>query len=112
MIVAGQTENLESVFNASVLKRFVQALDVPWRDFAGMGSSVPLVLSRKMGVQVRVIQQRPITDYEIFPIGEQSREISGLHGTNCHSKVCVWFKGLRCVDSVRGCRCFAVFFLT
>lgn len=65
MIVAGQTENLESIFNASVLKRFEKALDVPWQDFfffAGMGSSVPLVLRRKnkkkkkMGVQVQVIQ--------------------------------------------------------
>lgn len=56
MIVAGQMENLESIFNASVLKRFVKALDIPWPDFAGIGSSVPLVLSRKMGVQVQVIQ--------------------------------------------------------
>lgn len=24
----------------------------------------------------------------------------------------VWFKGLRCVDGVCGCRCFAIFFLT
>lgn len=48
MIVAGQTENLESIFNASVLKRFEKALDVPWQDFyAGIGSSVPLVLRRK-----------------------------------------------------------------
>lgn len=53
MIVAGQMENLESFSNASVLKRFVKALDVPWQDF---GSSVPLVLHRKMGVQVQVIQ--------------------------------------------------------
>lgn len=33
MIVAGQTENLKSIFNASVLKRFAKALDVPWQDF-------------------------------------------------------------------------------
>lgn len=56
MIVAGQTENLGSIFNASVLKRFVKALDVPWQDFAGIGSSVPLVLKRKMGVQAQDIQ--------------------------------------------------------
>lgn len=55
MIVAGQTENLESIFNASVLKRFAKALDVPWQDFTGIGSSVPLVLRTKMGVQVQVI---------------------------------------------------------
>lgn len=106
MIVAGQTENLQSIFNASVFKRSVKALDVPWQDFDGMGSSVPLVLSRKMGVQMQAIQQKPITDYERYYTGEQSREILGLHGTNCHSKVCVWFKGLRCVGGVCGCRCF------
>lgn len=49
MIVAGQTENLESIFNASVFKRFAKALDVPWQDFAGIGSSVPLVLGRVNG---------------------------------------------------------------
>lgn len=38
MIVAGQMENLEIIFNASVLKRFVKALDIPWLDFAGIGS--------------------------------------------------------------------------
>lgn len=56
MIVAGQMENLKSIFNASVLKWFIKALDVPWQDFAGIGSSVPLVLSRTMGVQMQVIQ--------------------------------------------------------
>lgn len=34
MIVAGQTENLKRIFNTSVLKRFVKALDGPWQDFS------------------------------------------------------------------------------
>lgn len=41
---------------ASVLKRFIKALDAPWQDFAGIALLIPFVLSRKMGAQVPVIQ--------------------------------------------------------
>lgn len=84
MIVAGLEESLQCVFKASVLKRFLKALDAPWQDFYWDGQ---FCFQLATGAQVPVVQYRLIIDN----ISEQSREISGLHEANCHSKVCaVW----------------------
>lgn len=111
MIVAGQTENLQiSYLQCLSVTRSVQVLNVPWQDFVGIGSSVPLVLKKKKkhgskspGCPKK--KKRPIAHYGRYYIRER-------FAWNCHSKVCVRYKGLRCVDDVCGCRCFAILFLT
>lgn len=74
-------------------------------EYSGLDDTSPLSQEPSFG-SIHSSEVEKMEDDGRYDTGEQSREISGLHGTDCHSKVCVWCKGLRCVDGVCGRRCF------
>lgn len=118
MIVAGRAENLGSILKASALKKkkgirlgrgTSHGGDFRW----DREPRFTRPYSRNVGAQsAGLASKMPVTDWGVYYIGEQSREISGLHGTNRHSKVlCVVWRTQVCRRCVwmLNCRCYRCF---